>query len=44
MAAFLGEMKPKEKEKETELFNATSKIVELMTEGGKRGNSSICAV
>lgn len=37
MAAFLGETKPKEKEKETELFNATSKIVELMTEGGKRG-------
>ncbi len=37
MAAFLGETKPEEKEKEAELFNATSKIVELVTEGGKRG-------
>lgn len=35
MAVFLGEPKPKEKE--MELFNATSKIVELVTEGGKRG-------
>lgn len=37
MAAFLGETKPEEKEKEAELFNATSNIVELVTEGGKRG-------